>query len=159
MKKLAVLTNLILLGLAGNAQARDPRTYEQSGIYQVYQWSTTDNQLVVGARLATHSVVGQLLTMKVEVKGADAIVQLTHSTGTYRDGSGKNTTHFVFHRSSEIVVSSLSAWTPNLRGYVEDPWLKILRFGGVGGGTTVTVTMEYLFPEAKSSTGTIITTR
>ena len=143
MKKLF----LALLLSTGVANAVDFRTIEPwGGGYLIYQRTTNDSQIFAGSLVDTHSVTGTLLSIGVEAVGGNVTAQLSHSTGAYKDSS--DVVYQNFWVSSPTVVLSGAFKTFDVRGYVQDPWLKI---SGLSGSVTAYVTMEYMMPIAKSS--------
>lgn len=145
------LIGLVLL-LASSGWAADSKNLDDKnvGVFDIYFSSTNDSQLVAGALSATHSVVGLAQSFCIESVGANTVFQLSHSTGTAtRDITGAPIEPYMFFKSSEVVVRAGAPKCWDLRGRVEDPWVKILRFGS--GGATAYVTIDYLMPLHKSS--------
>lgn len=144
MKKL--LISILLLGGVAHAEYK---TLEVNGLYQIYYSSTNDSNQSATAPISTHSFVGTLLSFVIEAVGGDVLFSLSHSTGGYTLNSTTNTTRYeVFAGSSRTLVRGGTSKSFDVRGYVQDPWI---RFYNLGSNTTGHITADYLMPLIKSS--------
>ena len=145
MKKL-LLSVLLMAGL--NAHAVQLKTIEDDGLYDIYYSSVNDTQFNSGAGISTHSVVGTLLSFVIEAVGSDVLFSLSHSTGFYTKFSDTDT-YRTFVGSSRTIVRSGTSKSFDVRGYVQDPWIRIY---SLTGNVTAHVTIDYIMPLSKSST-------
>ena len=140
MKKTVFLTILAFL-VEVPLFAVNYQTIEQDCLYQIYQGTTTDNDVrnnggFQPASSATHVLDDVLLSWSLESVGAgSATFTLAHSTFT-NPTSGAISTIV----SSNIVLNSGKIMSDDVRGMVKRPRIRIL---DLPASTTVFVRMVY----------------
>ena len=135
------LSGAVLVSLINSLHAVNYQTIEQDCLYNIYQGTTSDNDVrnnggIVPVSSRTHILEDTLLSWNIESVGAGSTTfTISYSTFT---NSVSGAASFIV--SSNVVLNAGKIMTDDVRGVVKKPRIQIL---DLPASTTVFVRMVY----------------